>query len=180
MTAKNLAIVWAPNLLRSAPPSTPTSSEVGAANAQAPTMAEEHARLQQDLVQNTQIVHYLIRNASWLFDSNNNNNGQGQGKKQVTSAVTLTSTLRQAESSSGDSGHFDSALSSSSSPSNPSSPLNSGSLRTGGEVNFVMTSQRDEDSSSSGFGSDDVIVSSSGLGGKANGEIKCDILFLVM
>ena len=54
MSSKNLAIVWAPNLLR-----TPLSlnSEM------------EHAKLQSNLVQNTLIVQYMIDNAKWLFEA---------------------------------------------------------------------------------------------------------------
>ena len=46
MSSKNLAICWAPNLLR---------SKLNGEN------------LQHNLVQNTQIVQYLIDNAKWLF-----------------------------------------------------------------------------------------------------------------
>ena len=56
MSSKNLAIVWAPNLIR-----TPLSQ---AATAE---QAFEHTKLQHNLVQNTQIVQYLIDNAKWLF-----------------------------------------------------------------------------------------------------------------
>ena len=52
MSSKNLAIVWAPNLLR-----TPLSN------------LEEHSKLQSNLVQNTLIVQYMIDNAKWLFES---------------------------------------------------------------------------------------------------------------
>eukprot|EP00093_Oithona_nana_P002295 02295.XXX_45163_46418_1 [CDS] Oithona nana genome sequencing. len=55
MSSKNLAIVWAPNLLR-----TPLSTFQG-----------EHSKLQSNLVQNTLIVQYMIDNAKWLFEDNN-------------------------------------------------------------------------------------------------------------
>ena len=50
MSSKNLAICWAPNLLR---------SKLNGEN------------LQHNLVQNTQIVQYLIDNAKWLFTEEN-------------------------------------------------------------------------------------------------------------
>ena len=50
MSSKNLAICWAPNLLR---------SKLNGEN------------LQHNLVQNTQIVQYLIDNAKWLFTVEN-------------------------------------------------------------------------------------------------------------
>lgn len=69
MSSKNLAIVWAPNLIR-----TPLNS------------SQEHIQLQSNLVQNTQIVQYMIDNAKWLFQQdtknvttvtvNHNNNNQ--------------------------------------------------------------------------------------------------------
>ena len=34
----------------------------------------EHTKLQYNLVQNTQIVQYMIDNAKWLFDENNSKN----------------------------------------------------------------------------------------------------------
>ena len=50
MTSKNLAIVWAPNLLRTAL-----------------TERTETQLLQHNLIQNTQIVQYMIDNAKWMF-----------------------------------------------------------------------------------------------------------------
>ena len=52
MSSKNLAIVWAPNLIR-----TPLN------------LAQEHSLIQTNLVLNTQIVQYLIDNAKWLFEA---------------------------------------------------------------------------------------------------------------
>ncbi len=73
MTSKNLAIVWAPNLIRTAAPTptTPPTSPTSADNkAELIRLAQEQqARLQFSLVQNTQIVQYLIDNARWLFES---------------------------------------------------------------------------------------------------------------
>ncbi len=80
MSSRNLAIVWAPNLLRTAMPvSSPSDdsennnkenkSEVIPENDNAgdPEDKSGHAKLQLDLVQNTQVVQYLIDNAKWLF-----------------------------------------------------------------------------------------------------------------
>ena len=65
MSSKNLAIVWAPNLLR-----TPLSN------------LEEHSKLQSNLVQNTLIVQYMIDNAKWLFEAQ-----ELHEKKKVTSQL---------------------------------------------------------------------------------------------
>ena len=55
MSSKNLAIVWAPNLIR-----TPLTN----------IDQEQHIKIQHNLVQNTHIVQYLIDNAQWLFEDN--------------------------------------------------------------------------------------------------------------
>ena len=68
MSSKNLAIVWAPNLLRT--PLSPNASDI------------EHSKLQSNLVQNTLIVQYMIDNAKWLFESEN-------GEKKANSGGQL-------------------------------------------------------------------------------------------
>ena len=67
MSSKNLAIVWAPNLIRTSLSS--SLSEEQRQNTVANCSAE-HTKLQYNLVQNTQIVQYMIDNAKWLFDDN--------------------------------------------------------------------------------------------------------------
>ena len=62
MSSKNLAICWAPNLLRS-------------------KLSGEN--LQHNLVQNTQIVQYLIDNAKWLFSEDEARLQQKQSKNQL-------------------------------------------------------------------------------------------------
>ena len=74
MTSKNLAIVWAPNLLRSQQPMTMPSPTLGngadssSGGSSIGPGGDQHAWLQLSLVQNTQIVQYLIENAKWLFE----------------------------------------------------------------------------------------------------------------
>ena len=67
MSSKNLAIVWAPNLIR-----TSLSSSLSEEQRQntVENYSAEHTKLQYNLVQNTQIVQYMIDNAKWLFDDN--------------------------------------------------------------------------------------------------------------
>jgi hypothetical protein len=65
MSSKNLSIVWAPNLLRT--PLSVAQMEMHCNENEAEQAQEDHARLQYNLVQNTQIVQYLIDNAKWLF-----------------------------------------------------------------------------------------------------------------
>jgi hypothetical protein len=75
MSSKNLAIVWTPNLLR-----TPLFLSHPTLNIEDPNETHpldglppkpdskmEHPRLQFNLVQNTQIVQYLIENAETIF-----------------------------------------------------------------------------------------------------------------
>jgi len=64
MSSKNLAIVWAPNLIK-------TSLSTHEEQQQIVENSAEHTKLQYNLVQNTQIVQYMIDNAKWLFDENN-------------------------------------------------------------------------------------------------------------
>ena len=65
MSSKNLAIVWAPNLIRT---SLSTCSSAEQRQNTVPNCSAEHTKLQYNLVQNTQIVQYMIDNAKWLFD----------------------------------------------------------------------------------------------------------------
>ena len=65
MSSKNLAICWAPNLLR---------SKLNGEN------------LQHNLVQNTQIVQYLIDNAKWLFATEDEISKRLQPTSQPTSS----------------------------------------------------------------------------------------------
>lgn len=97
MTGKNLAIVWAPNLLRT--PLLPSSSStistddsgLGGDQEQQQQQQQhngssknnnDHARLQYNLVQNTQIVQYLIENAKWLFQLNNSSTNQTESVQE--------------------------------------------------------------------------------------------------
>ena len=70
MSSKNLAIVWAPNLIR-----TSLSSSLSEEQRQntVENYSAEHTKLQYNLVQNTQIVQYMIDNAKWLFEHQDNN-----------------------------------------------------------------------------------------------------------
>merc|ERR1719266_1429629 len=69
MSSKNLAIVWAPNLIK-------TSLSTHEEQQQIVENSAEHTKLQYNLVQNTQIVQYMIDNAKWLFDENNSKKDQ--------------------------------------------------------------------------------------------------------
>ena len=82
MSSKNLAIVWTPNLLRTplflSHPTLNTSTEetipvTGPHNfsnfSPKANSKMEHPRLQFNLVQNTQIVQYLIENAATIFQN---------------------------------------------------------------------------------------------------------------
>lgn len=81
MTPKNLAIVWAPNLIRPAPPamgstavntmSLSLSSSAVSSMSSSPQSSPGfpgHRIQQDDLVRSTRIVQYLIDNAGWLFE----------------------------------------------------------------------------------------------------------------
>jgi hypothetical protein len=81
MTAKNLSIVWAPNLIRSActePPTTPPTD--GSSELQ---LQQARAKLQMNLVHNTQIIQYLIDNAKWMFEGDSDNGDEGDGEDEV-------------------------------------------------------------------------------------------------
>ena len=79
MSSRNLAIVWAPNLLRTGPLMTndqlhkvdnnnvENDKEKDETKVPTTKTTGHHTKLLFDLVQNTQVVQYLIDNAKWLF-----------------------------------------------------------------------------------------------------------------
>lgn len=91
MTSKNLAIVWAPNLIKTSPPPTltltpttpPTSPTATDNKTELIRLAQQQqTQLQFSLVQNTQIVQYLIENAKWLFEQRTSSTSAQQQQQQ--------------------------------------------------------------------------------------------------
>ena len=100
MTSKNLAIVWAPNLIGTNAPSVSqidsnetSTTKVPPLQNSSPNLVtsqsqnennnrdlteslnqhlEQQQKMQLSLVQNTQIIQFLIDNANWLFESQAN------------------------------------------------------------------------------------------------------------
>ena len=74
MSSKNLAIVWTPNLFRtplflSHPTLNIDDQKEVSTDHQNPDLKLEHPKFQISLVQNTQIVQYLIENAATIFQT---------------------------------------------------------------------------------------------------------------